>query len=51
MYTYTNQFLGEKNEKHLKDLKFSGFVNFDDCIGKISSKSIRLYLVFIQKKI
>ena len=31
--------------------KFSDFVNFNDCIGKIISKSIRLEPVFIQKKI
>ena len=31
-------------------LKFSDFVNSDDCIGKITSKSIRLFF-FIKKKI
>ena len=31
--------------------KFSDFVNSDDPIGKITSKSIRLHPVFIQKKI
>ena len=30
--------------------KFSDFVNFDDCIEKITSKLIRLQPVFIKKK-
>ena len=29
--------------------KFNNFVNSDDCIGKITSKYIRLQPVFIQK--
>ena len=29
--------------------KFSDFINSDDCIGKITSKSMRLQPVFIQK--
>ena len=29
---------------------FSDFVNSDDCIGKITSKSARLQLFFIKKK-
>ena len=31
--------------------KCRDFMNFDDCIGKITSKAIRLNLVFIKKKI
>ena len=31
--------------------KFSDFVNSDNCIGKIISKSIRIYPVYIIKKI
>ena len=31
--------------------KFSDFINSDDCIRKIKSKSIRLYPGFIQKEI
>ena len=31
--------------------KFSDLINSGDCIGKITSKSIRLYPVFIEKKI
>ena len=31
--------------------KFSDLINFDDCIVNITSKSIRLYPVFIQKQI
>ena len=54
-----NQFLGEK-WKYLGFFlqcssklfpMFSKFINSDDCIGKITSKSIRLEPVFIQKKI
>ena len=30
---------------------FSAFINADDCIGKITSKSILLYSFYIQKKI
>ena len=30
--------------------KFNDFVNSDDCIGKITSKSISLYPIFIKKK-
>ena len=29
--------------------KFNDFVNSDDCIGKITSKPIRLYPIFIKK--
>ena len=29
--------------------KFIDFVNSDDCNGEVTSKSIRLYLVFIEK--
>ena len=29
--------------------KFRDFINFDDCIRKITSKSIRLYTVFNKK--
>ena len=32
-------------------LKFMDFVNFDDCICEIISKSIRIYPVFILKKL
>jgi len=31
--------------------KFSIFINSNDCIGKVPSNSIRLYPVFIKKKI
>ena len=31
--------------------KFSDFINSDDCIVKITSKSIRIYPVFIQKRL
>ena len=31
-------------------LKFSDLINFDVCIGEITSKYIRHYLVFIKKK-
>ena len=31
--------------------KFSDFVNFDYCIGKITSESIRLQPVFVQKRL
>ena len=31
--------------------KFSDFVNSNDCIGKVTSKAIWLYPVFIKKKI
>ena len=31
-------------------LKFSNFLNFDDCIGIITSKSLRLYPVIIKKR-
>ena len=30
--------------------KFKDLINSDDCIGKITLKSIRLYPVFIKKK-
>ena len=43
-------FLGEK----FKNLMFYFavfFFNYDDCFGKITSKSIRLYQVFFRKKI
>ena len=51
---YKNQFLGEK--LIFLDFfeilpNFNDFVNSDDCIGKITSKSIRLKSVFIQKNI
>ena len=47
-FIYNNTFLGEK----LKLMpEFSDFINSDDCIGKITSKSIKLFPVFIQKKI
>ena len=29
--------------------KFSNFINSDGCIGKVASKSIRLYPAFIKK--
>ena len=29
--------------------KFSDFINYDDSVGKMTSKSIRLYPVFIKK--
>ena len=51
-FIYKNQFLGEKLEilgffffKILPN--FSDFVNYNDCIGKSTSKSIRLQPVFI----
>ena len=31
--------------------KLNDFINFDDCIGRITTNSIRLYAVFIQKKV
>ena len=31
--------------------KFSDFIYYDDCIEETTSKSIRLYPVFIQKHI
>ena len=31
--------------------KLSDFINYDDCIEKITTEYIRLYPVFIQKKI
>ena len=31
--------------------KFRNFINVDNCIGKIISKSIRLYADFFQKKV
>ena len=54
-FIYKNHFLGEKLfflEFFLTlffklVLKFSDFINSDDCIGKITSKSIRLYPVLI----
>ena len=32
-------------------LKFSDFVNFDNCIGKITSKYLKLNPVFVEKEI
>ena len=52
-----NQFLGEKWKIFFVFAvliillpKFSDFINSDDCMGKITSKSVRLYPVFNQKK-
>ena len=56
---YKNQFLGEKFKNcrfflaifFKLFLKLNDFINSDDCIGKIISKSIRLYPVFIHENI
>ena len=49
---YKNQFSGQKWIIFYKILpKFSDFVYYDDYIGTIRSKCIRLQPVFIQKKI
>ena len=59
IFNYENQFLREK-WKHLGFLlqffsnyfqNLAFFLNSDDFVGKITSKSLRLYPVFIQKKI
>ena len=42
-----NQFLGKRMKTFKLLLKVSNFINSDDCIGKIISKSIRLYPVYI----
>ena len=51
-FIYKNNFIDEKwifFAFFFKLLsKFRNFINSDDCIGKIQSKSIRLYPVFIQ---
>ena len=52
----TNNFLCEKLQTSFSILffnlppKFSDFINSDDFIGQITSKSIRLYPVFIKKE-
>ena len=52
---YKNLFLGEKWNFFFFFFKllpkFSNSINYDDFIGKITSKSIRHYPAFIQKKI
>ena len=56
---YKNQILGEKwkilcffcNFFFKLLPKFSYFIDYDDCMGKITYESIRLYTVFIQNMI
>ena len=52
---YKNEYLGEKFKKcrfffadlfFKSILQFNNFINFDDYIGKITSKAIRLHAVF-----
>ena len=49
---YNNFLCGHLHKKMRHSYaKFSDFVDIDDCIGKITLKSIRLQPVFVEKKI
>ena len=52
-FTCKNKFLHKKLRFFLTIFikllpKFSDFINYDDCIGRITSKYIRQYAIFIQ---